>query len=130
MLRCATHRDTCLEHAVGGALAAMDPGPVHFLVPYHLPIQLVGQQINGGVKVRVTRFAVDVFPGEVHGDLGGLVQFLDTQHDVDFVDMVKVSPGPAKFLIDVVPDGVGDFEVMPFDRQMHGEPPFRVSFVD
>jgi hypothetical protein len=102
----------------------VDARPVGFLVPYDLPVELIGQLIDRGIQVRVDGLAVDVFLGEMDGYLCPLVDLFNAQHDVDFVDMIKVSPGPPEFLIYVLVNCVGNVEVMPFDSQMHGTTSF------
>jgi hypothetical protein len=102
----------------------VDARPVGFLVPYDLPVELIGQLIDRGVKVRMDGLAVDVFFGEMDGYLCPLEDLFNAQYHVDFVDMIKVSPGPPEFLINVPVNCVGDFEVMPFDSQMHGTTSF------
>jgi hypothetical protein len=94
------------------------------LVPYDLPIQLVGKLVNGGVEVGVDGLAVDIFLGQVDGDFCPLVDLFNAQHYVNFIDMIKVSPGSPKFLINVIVNCVGNLKVMPFDSQMHGTTSF------
>jgi hypothetical protein len=86
----------------------VDTRPTGLLVPYDLPIELIGQLVNGGVEVRVDGLAMDIFLGEMDGDFGALIDLFNAQHYVDFVDMIEVSPGSPKFLINVIVNCVGN----------------------
>jgi hypothetical protein len=89
-----------------------------------LPVELVGQLVDRGIEIRMDGLAVDIFLREMDRDLCPLVDLFNAQHNVDFVSMIKVSPGSPEFLIDVMVDRVGNVEVMPFNSEMHGTTSF------
>ena len=48
-----------------------------------------------------------------------LIEFLNAQDNMDFIDMVEMAPGSTKSLVDIVAHGGGDIEMMSLDCQMH-----------
>ncbi len=48
---------------MGRPLAPVNAWAVGLLVPEYLTVKLVGEQINGGIQVRMIGLAVNVFTG-------------------------------------------------------------------
>src|SRR6185295_2178558 len=89
------------------------------LVAQHLPVQLVRQQIDGGVQVFLLALAMQVLAAHVQRDLGLLTNFVDREDDVG-VDHVVEVPGHALELgTHVAEDGGRDFHMVTTHVQVH-----------
>ena len=54
-----------------------------FLVPYHLPVELVRQHVYSGVEVLGHRVRKELGAADVGRGLGPLIDLIDTQHHMD-----------------------------------------------
>src|SRR2546422_9872697 len=94
------------------------------LVAQHLPVELVGEQIDRRVKILLDAFAVQVLAAHVQGDFGLLAHLVDGEDDVGVDHMVEM-PGDALELgAHVAADGRGHVEMMAAHVQVHGHKAF------
>ena len=93
-------------------------------VAAHLPVELVHQLIDGGVKVFMALLDKDVFALDVHSDFGLLpsfllLQFLYRQQHGDVHDLVEMAGDPLQFCEYILSQGWRHFKVVAADRQVH-----------
>jgi hypothetical protein len=91
----------------------------HFLMLLHLTVQLVDQQIDGGIHVAI--FAIGKqFPAiDVELGFGFLTQFFDAEDDMDVVDMVEMTIEFFEFVVDEAAQGVSDLDMMAGQVDLH-----------
>src|SRR5712692_721456 len=94
------------------------------LVPEHLAVELVGEQIDRRVKIVLLAFAMQILAAHVQRDLGLLPELVHGEDDVG-VDHVVEMPGHALQLrLHVAADGGSHFEMMAAHVQVHGHKAF------
>lgn len=71
----------------------VDIGLVLFFVADHLTVQLVGQQVDGCIHVRVLGLSVQILTLKVNCHFGFLIELFDGEHHLGLNPMVEVSPG-------------------------------------
>ena len=91
----------------------------------NLTVQLVGQNVDGSVEILVDRLDVNVLAGQMHGDLGLLLQFFHRLDHVHVDDMIEMTCNPLELAGNVITQRRGDFEMVSTDLQVHGVAPFK-----
>src|SRR5690606_36566350 len=91
-----------------------------FLVLDHLPVKLVGHQIDRSIHIPIGAIGVNVLALEVHGDFGLVQRLLDRQDHVRAGDIVEVPDDAIQLLLGIVADGGSDVDVVTGDVQVHG----------
>src|SRR2546421_12510988 len=94
-----------------------------FLVFLDAAVQLVREQIDGGVHVFFGGIRVDGAAAHVQRGFGLLAQLLYRQHTVHVDDLIKVSADALELLLDITPQRRGDFDVVTGDAELHGPSP-------
>src|SRR5688572_3683728 len=95
-----------------------------FLVLEHAAVELVGQQVYGGVHVLFGGIGMDGAAAHMQGGFGLLSELLHRQ-DTMHVDHVIEMPGNAlELLLHVGAHGRGYFDMVTGKRQLHDASPF------
>src|SRR5690349_1688547 len=95
-----------------------------FLVLQHAAVELVGQQIDGGVHVLFRGVGMNRIAAHMQGGFGLLSELLNRE-DAMHVDYVVEMAGNAfELLLDVGAHRRGDFDMMTGKRQLHDPSPF------
>src|ERR1700756_1360900 len=94
-----------------------------FLVLLYGAVELVGQEVDGGVHGLLGRVGVDGIAAHVQRRLGLLSQLLHRQHAVYVDDTVKMPADALELLHNIAAQRWGDFDVVPGDVELHGPSP-------
>src|SRR5262245_24653064 len=89
-----------------------------------LPVELVGQQVDGRVQVAVLAFAVQVLAAHVQRHLGLLRHLVPGEDHVRVDHMVEVPLDAADCRFHVAPHSRSHFEMVAADAQVHGHSAF------
>src|SRR3954466_8749559 len=89
------------------------------LVAQDLAVELVGEQIDRGVQVRVLAFAVQVLAAHVERHLGLLPQLVDGEDDVGVDQMVEMPRHPLELRMHVGADRRSHIQVMSAHVEVH-----------
>jgi hypothetical protein len=90
-----------------------------FLVFDHLAIQLVGQEVNGGIHVVAIGVGMDLRALGGNRAFGLVPVLLHLENDTGAGDVIEVALDPANLLIYVSAQGVGDFNVLTGNGNLH-----------
>src|SRR6185437_14628254 len=93
--------------------------PALLLVPQHLAVELVGEQVDRRVHIGIDALGVEVLAADVHVGFDDLLQLVDGKHDAHVDHMVEMPVDPLELGDDVRADGRGDFEVIAGEGQIH-----------
>jgi hypothetical protein len=97
------------------------------LVPQNLPIQFIDQSVDRGIQITVRFSGMDFRTIHLHRGLCFLRQFLDRQNHMNVDHVLEMPFDFLEFLGDVVPQSVGQFDVMARDTDLHGCFPYLSS---
>src|ERR1700712_2030899 len=108
-------------HALeAGMLVVLGPG----LVFENLAIELVDQEVDGGVQVLREAGHMHVLAAQSERNLGALAflffgEVIDSQDDCDIDDMIKMAPDALQFALQVFTYCGSHFEMMSTDGEIH-----------
>src|ERR1700704_5166416 len=85
---------------------------LHFLVFDDAPVELVGEQVDGGVHVFLGGVGVDGITAYMQSGFGLLSEFLNSQHAMHVDYMVEMARNSLEFLFDVRAHRRGYFDMM------------------
>src|ERR1044071_1656220 len=83
-----------------------------FLVLEHAAVELVGQQVDGGVHVFLGGIGMDGIAAHMQRGFGLLSELLNRQHAMHVDYVVEMARNPFEFLFDVRAHRRGDFDMM------------------
>tara|TARA_B110000285_G_scaffold217335_1_gene265582 strand:+ start:2624 stop:2968 length:345 start_codon:yes stop_codon:yes gene_type:complete len=92
---------------------------VFLLVFDQLTIQLVSKSIDGGIHVIRIRMSEQVTTRYVYSGLSFLHHFLDSENDMGLRGLVEMTLQALEFVLHVLPQRGGYFEMMTSDCQLH-----------
>src|SRR5690349_24135740 len=95
-----------------------------FLVLQHAAVELVGQQIDGGVHVFFRGIGMDRIAAYMQGGFGLLSELLNRQDAMHVDYVVEMAGNALELLLDIGAHRRGDFDMMTGKRQLHGSSPF------
>src|SRR5438477_4557162 len=94
------------------------------LVPQHLPVELVGEQIDRRVEIVLYALAMQVLAAHVQRDFGLLAHLVDGEDDVGVDHMVEMPGHAFELRSHVAANGGGHVEMMAAHVQVHGHKAF------
>src|SRR5205823_945258 len=94
------------------------------LVAQHLPVELVGEQIDRRVEIVLDALAMQVLAAHVQRDFGLLAHLVDGEDDVGVDHMVEMAADALELGAHVAADGRGHVEMMAAHVQVHGHKAF------
>src|SRR5262249_18767901 len=94
------------------------------LVLDHAAIELVGQQVYGGVHVFLGGIGMDGITANVQRGFGLLSELLNRENTMHVDYVVEMTRNPFELLFHVRAHRLGDFDMMTGKRQLHDSSPF------
>src|SRR5438034_2776203 len=94
------------------------------LVAQHLPVELVGEQIDRRVEIVLHALAMQVLAAHVQRDFGVVAQRADGEDDVGVDHVVETAADALELGAHVAADGRGHVEMMAAHVQVHGHKAF------
>src|SRR6185295_4554741 len=101
-----------------------------FLVLEHAAVELVGQQVDGGVHVFLGGVGMDRIAAHVQRGFGLLSELFNGKYAVHVDDVVEMAGDTLELLFDVAAHRRGDFDMMTGKRQLHDASPFLAYLLD
>ena len=90
----------------------------------HAAVELVGQQVDGGVHVFLGGVGVDGVAAHMQCGFGLLSELLNRQDAMHVDYVVEMAGNALELLLDVRAHRRGDFDMMTGKRQLHDSSPF------
>ena len=116
--RCAPDEMECQMRRARRRLRGVMIGEL-FLVFLDAPIELVGQQVDGGIHVLFRGIGMNRVAADVQRRFGLLSQLLHRQHTVNVDDLIEVPRDALELLLHVSAQGRSDLDMMAGDVELH-----------
>src|SRR5690606_13974605 len=108
------------DHGMGSADGcALFAVPAFFLGLDQLAVELVHQQIDGGVHVLVLRAGNHLATGNMQGSVDFLLQLFNLHDHLDIGDTVEVPLQSSKLVLDVAAHGFSHIQLVTTDVDLH-----------
>src|SRR6266700_585513 len=115
-------RDRGRRRGRGGALdgnGSMAVPVALLLVLDHLPVELVGECVDGRVHIRLHAFGVELLAADMQVGRDLLSELVDCKHHVDVDDVIEMACNAFQLVDDVRPDRRGDVQMMAAKTEIH-----------